>query len=138
MRIRCNRPKTHSSGLFCASSVLQRGGVDLYLHWGAGLFLTYGVGGWSCPDRLVNGHSEFPRHFVRLISHSACCVCKAFFEFCCPSSTRHFRHDFSGVESRGPRNGAFGKPCLCPRDTRHFRHFRRFAGFEQQNPCFIG
>ena len=28
---------------------------------------------------------------------------------------------------RGPRNGAFGKPCFCPRDTRHFRHFRRFT-----------
>ena len=39
---------------------------------------------------------------------------------------------------RGPRNGAFGKPCPCPRDTRHFRHFRRFTGFEQQNPCFTG
>ena len=36
----------------------------------------------------------------------------------------------------GPRNGAFGKPCPCPRDTRHFRHFRRFTGFEQQSPCF--
>ena len=39
---------------------------------------------------------------------------------------------------RGPRNGAFGKPCPCPRDTRHFRHFRRFTGLEQQNPCFTG
>ena len=39
---------------------------------------------------------------------------------------------------RGPRNGAFGKPCPCPRDTRHFRHFRRFTGFEQQSPCFTG
>ena len=39
---------------------------------------------------------------------------------------------------RGPRNGAFGEPCPCPRDTRHFRHFRRFTGFEQQSPCFIG
>ena len=38
----------------------------------------------------------------------------------------------------GNKNGAFGKPCLCPRDTRHFRHFRRFVGFEQQNPCFTG
>ena len=37
--------------------------------------------------------------------------------------------------TRGPRNGAFGKPCLCPRDT---RHFRRFTGFEQQSPCLIG
>ena len=25
--------------------------------------------------------------------------------------------------SQGTRNGAFGKPCLCPRDTRDFRHF---------------
>ena len=40
--------------------------------------------------------------------------------------------------SRGPRNGAFGKPCPCPRDTRHFHHFRRFKGFEQQSPCFTG
>ena len=46
--------------------------------------------------------------------------------------------DVSGIVSffSGPTNGAFGKPCLCPRDTRHFRHFRRFMGFEQQNPCF--
>ena len=32
------------------------------------------------------------------------------------------------------KNNAFGKPCLCLRDT---RHFRRFTGFEQQSPCFI-
>ena len=58
---------------------------------------------------------------------------------------------------RGPRNGAFGKPCPCPRDTRHLfvilvvsrgssskalvlvvrmqiRHFRHF----RQNPPFSG
>ena len=29
--------------------------------------------------------------------------------------------------SRGPRNGAFGKPCPCPRDTRHFRLFENFV-----------
>ena len=34
-------------------------------------------------------------------------------------------------------NHAFGKPCLSSRDTRHFRPFRRFTGFEQQNPCFF-
>ena len=33
---------------------------------------------------------------------------------------------------------AFGKPCLCPRDTCHFRHFRRLTGSEQQSPCFTG
>ena len=27
----------------------------------------------------------------------------------------------------GNRNHAFGKPCLCWRDTRHFRHFRRLG-----------
>ena len=39
---------------------------------------------------------------------------------------------------REQKIGAFGKPCLCPRDTRHFCHFRRFAGFEQQSPRFTG
>ena len=40
--------------------------------------------------------------------------------------------------SSGNKNGAFGKPCLCPRDTRHFRHFRRFTGLEQQSPFLTG
>ena len=34
------------------------------------------------------------------------------------------------------KNHAFGKPCLCLRDTHHFRHLCRFTGFEQQSPCF--
>ena len=42
------------------------------------------------------------------------------------------------VMFRGPRNGAFGKPCPRPWDTRHSRHFRRFTGLEQQNPFFTG
>ena len=29
----------------------------------------------------------------------------------------------SAPKCQGTKNGAFGKPCLCPRDTRHFRHF---------------
>ena len=39
--------------------------------------------------------------------------------------------------NRGPRNGAFGKPCLCPRESRAI--FVIFVGsrdFEQQKPLF--
>ena len=39
---------------------------------------------------------------------------------------------------QGTKDGAFGKPCLCSRDTRHFCHFRRFTGSGQQSPCFTG
>ena len=35
-------------------------------------------------------------------------------------------------KASGNKSGAFGKPCLWPHDT---RHFRRFTGFDQQNPC---
>ena len=52
-----------------------------------------------------------------------------------PQIPWNFREIRGGEEFRGPRNGAFGKPCPCPRDPRHFRHFRRFTGFEQQSPC---
>ena len=39
--------------------------------------------------------------------------------------------------SRGCQNGAFVKRSFCRGDTRHFRHFRRFPGFEEQNPLFL-
>ena len=32
------------------------------------------------------------------------------------------------ISDQGIRDHAFGKPCLCPRDTRHFCHFRRAHG----------
>ena len=41
------------------------------------------------------------------------------------------------AKTQGTKNGAFGKQCLCPRDTRHSRHFRRFTGFEQQSPVLL-
>ena len=39
------------------------------------------------------------------------------------------------VHFQGAKRRAFGKRCLCPRDTRHFRHFVGFTGSEQQSPC---
>ena len=38
---------------------------------------------------------------------------------------------------QGTKNHAFGKPCLCPRDTRHFCHFRRFTGFELSSKALV-
>ena len=35
---------------------------------------------------------------------------------------------------QGCQNGAFGKRSFCQGD---FRHFRRFLGFEEQNPLFL-
>ena len=41
-------------------------------------------------------------------------------------------------KNQGMEGQGFGKRSFCRGDTRHFRHFRRFLGFEEQNPCFCG
>ena len=96
-------------------------------------------------------HSNSPGEFGRLwgvSTRSAGPIRGAHSEWACHAALSNVaeigRHSselavrFAYESYRGPRNGAFGKPCLCPRDTRHFRHLRRFTGFEQQSPCFIG